>query len=286
MMTDSEMPTMTRFMNFLENQSQVLQVTDTNLANKPNIIFKQNNGWKQVVAVAQSTNSCVICRGVHKIYACEKFKCLQVKERIEIVKTKRLCFNCLNVGHVTVDCRWTRCKTCGKKHNTLLHLDSKTANQRDKNSSDVTTLEATSNFNGLSYKVYNTIILSQSVLSMAIINVKDNEGRLIHARALLDSGAQSNFITEKLARYLQLRRDYIDIPVETLNQVETRVKYSIMAEILSRRTNYHEKAQFLILPTICNKLPNEFIDRENVSIPSINHWPTQILTSRKKLTYY
>jgi hypothetical protein len=73
------------------------------------------------------------------------------------------------MGHVTVDCRLTGCRTCGKKHNPLLYLDSKTANQRDKNSSDVTTLEATtSNFNGLSYKVYNTIISSQSVLSTAI----------------------------------------------------------------------------------------------------------------------
>jgi oligoribonuclease (3'-5' exoribonuclease) len=213
-----------------------------------------------VAAVAKSINSCVICRGVHKIYACEKFKRLQVKERIEIVKTKGLCFNCLNMGHVTVDCRWTGCQICGKKHNVLLHLHSMTANQRDKNSSDVTTLEATtSKFNGLSHKVYNSIISSQSVLSTAIVYVKDNEGRLNQTRALLNSGAQSIFIIEKLARSLQLPRDYINITVETLNQIETRVKYSITAEILSRHTNYHEKVQFLILPTICNELPNEFI---------------------------
>jgi hypothetical protein len=87
----------------------------------------------------------------------------------------------------------------------------------------------------MDYHIKCIIISSQSVLSTAIINVKDNEGHLIEACDLLDSGAQSNFITEKLARSLQLPRDYIDIPVETLNQVETRVKYSI---IITRKLRF------------------------------------------------
>jgi hypothetical protein len=84
MMTNTEMPTMTQFMTFLENRYRVLQVTNTNLSNKPNIVFKQNNTRKQEVAVAQSTNSCVTCQGVYKVYACEKFKYkynVQIKER-------------------------------------------------------------------------------------------------------------------------------------------------------------------------------------------------------------
>ena len=59
---------------------------------------------------------CPMCTRPHPLYRCETFKSKTVNERIEFVKAKRICFNCINSA--------IRCKTpeCGKPHQTLLHL--------------------------------------------------------------------------------------------------------------------------------------------------------------------
>ncbi|XP_050516179.1 uncharacterized protein LOC126891043 [Diabrotica virgifera virgifera] len=69
--------------------------------------------------------TCVICNGAHRIYSCARFTALPPRERINSVKQKKLCFNCLGHQHSIKDCRSTiSCSICSKKHHTLIHLDS------------------------------------------------------------------------------------------------------------------------------------------------------------------
>ena len=268
-LTGTEMPTMKEFTFFLEKRCQILQVTSINLANKSITPTNLNGGRKKAFAIARSSDSCLICKGSHKIYACDTFKNLTVKERADRIKSIKLCYNCLNPGHTNSDCKWSGCKKCGKKHNTLLHYESRDTSSRDNNQPTNSHSEAaTSSFNGLACKAYNAIISPQSVLSTAVVNMKAQNGDIIQARVLLDSGAQSNFVTERFSQALQLLRKQINIPVETLNQVETRVKYSVQIEMQSRCTGYKESVEFLVLPSICNQLPNEYIDKRSISVPN------------------
>lgn len=45
------------------------------------------------------------------------------------------------------------------------------------------------------------------------------------------------------------------MPVEGLNQLETRIKHSVTAQIKFKQTDFAAKLEFLVIPRICNALP-------------------------------
>ena len=64
------------------------------------------------------TKPCLFCSAIHAPWKCPKV--MNVKERKQIIKERRLCFNCLGT-HKIVNCKSDKnCKTCGKRHNTSI----------------------------------------------------------------------------------------------------------------------------------------------------------------------
>ena len=64
------------------------------------------------------TKPCLFCCAVHAPWNCPKVT--NLKERKQIIKERRLCFNCLGT-HKIANCRSDKnCKTCGKRHNTSI----------------------------------------------------------------------------------------------------------------------------------------------------------------------
>ncbi|XP_065094964.1 uncharacterized protein LOC135716044 [Ochlerotatus camptorhynchus] len=55
-------------------------------------------------------------------------------------------------------------------------------------------------------------------LSTAMVRVQDADGIGHYARALLDSGSQSNFVSESLCQKLGLKRTFINLPVSGIGQ--------------------------------------------------------------------
>ncbi len=69
---------------------------------------------------------CPLCDKQHKLEVCDEFLKKKVKERTEFVKSKGLCFSCLQQGHVAKQCKGNiKCRTCKKPHATVLHFESK-----------------------------------------------------------------------------------------------------------------------------------------------------------------
>ena len=68
---------------------------------------------------------CVMCKtDKHPLYACHKFKGLNHADKVAIVKTNSLCFNCLKSGHSSRSCKSLyHCKVCNKSHHSLLHVN-------------------------------------------------------------------------------------------------------------------------------------------------------------------
>lgn len=65
--------------------------------------------------------ACTICKdGSHPLYRCRKFLDLSVQQRLKVVKDSSFCPNCLN-KHDKTPCKFGGCKSCGQRHNTLLH---------------------------------------------------------------------------------------------------------------------------------------------------------------------
>ncbi|XP_060802442.1 uncharacterized protein LOC132902227 [Amyelois transitella] len=60
-----------------------------------------------------------------QLYTCPAFKSLSPKNRLEFIKSKVGCVNCLSLTHSVSKCNSKyKCRQCGKSHHSLLHLDS------------------------------------------------------------------------------------------------------------------------------------------------------------------
>ena len=68
-------------------------------------------------------DDCIYCgRKNHFIDTCKDFIKAPVPMRWRVVRTNRLCYNCLKQDHLSVQCQEEiRCKKCGRNHHELLH---------------------------------------------------------------------------------------------------------------------------------------------------------------------
>lgn len=83
---------------------------------------------------ATRKQTCPICKGSHRIWRCDIFKAKSVNRRLKDVKAASLCTNCLKEGHSMQDCFSRSCRTCRKRHNTLLHKDQHHSKSRSSSS--------------------------------------------------------------------------------------------------------------------------------------------------------
>ncbi|XP_062537982.1 uncharacterized protein LOC134206294 [Armigeres subalbatus] len=88
----------------------------------------QQKSFKQKVSVNASASStpsysCPLsCSDSHSIRICPVFLGKNVSQRRELASQKRLCWNCLSVGHQSKKCNSKyNCRTCHEKHHSLLH---------------------------------------------------------------------------------------------------------------------------------------------------------------------
>ncbi|XP_055543392.1 uncharacterized protein LOC129728940 [Wyeomyia smithii] len=79
---------------------------------------------RSVVAHVASDNvtQCVNCKHAHFLFQCDQFRSLSPQQRFEVVKKHGLSINCLKGTHQAKNCSSGSCKSCSKKHHSLLHL--------------------------------------------------------------------------------------------------------------------------------------------------------------------
>jgi len=79
-----------------------------------------------VPVLATQERKCPMCEGGHTLGYCPKFKNMAYTERMEAVRTYKVCMCCLKVGHIIRTCRAVKVCTvegCKRKHHPLLHND-------------------------------------------------------------------------------------------------------------------------------------------------------------------
>ncbi|KAF2903195.1 hypothetical protein ILUMI_02997 [Ignelater luminosus] len=129
---DMNAPTFDEFIKFLAQRCKILESSAKHSDSRPNYAKKNNSKTflcssinnKPMQSPKHKDTHCPFYKSVHTIYHCEKFKNLSVKARYDEILRLKLCLNCLRFGHTNADCKSSGCKTCGKRHNTLLHRDS------------------------------------------------------------------------------------------------------------------------------------------------------------------
>lgn len=147
-----------------------------------------------------------VCEGEHGASECPILADSTVDERFQSVKNARLCFLCLNRGHVTRECRSRkRCEKngCRSFYHPLLYTDPPTAS-------------------GVASVLYRN-----SIMPVVRVRFRAANGRVCEGNALIDSGAGTTVIRKDFAKALGLqgKRERIELAVvggETVNQPESR----------------------------------------------------------------
>ena len=173
---------------------------------------------KAAVATHLTTSSfakgCQLCPGEkHPLYHCPKFKTMSLEERRSSLSTSNACFNCLKAGHKASQCQSShRCKICQKQHHTLLLKDSETTTNGPVTSPtnpQPGSIRSVASHTGLVLPMepivsHASIPKRNALLMTCKMMVSSTNGSSVEARAILDPGSTTSFITERLANTLRL----------------------------------------------------------------------------------
>lgn len=224
-------------------------------------------------------NKCFTCDKSHKLYHCEQFLAMTPFKRLELVKQNKLCKICLSTheGNIGAKCKITSgCKTCGKNHNTLLHLSN---NRETSKKVAAHTTHEDKDTPEISMHVGDNSGPINVLLATAIIMIKSGFGTMEPVRALIDQGSQSSFITTKTVQRLQLKQQKTQVTVSGLGGTNSGVISGRVALRMTPRFESKFSLQFeaLVLRQLTHMLPGFAIKQKKITI--IRH----ITTGRSEL---
>ncbi|XP_039289437.1 uncharacterized protein LOC111054561 [Nilaparvata lugens] len=86
-----------------------------------NSSFNNSRSTATPNSVFQRPNACLYCNNsAHSVFTCSQLSNLQPQARVDAVRKKHLCFNCLRPFSTGHQC-FGACKQCGKAHHSILH---------------------------------------------------------------------------------------------------------------------------------------------------------------------
>lgn len=255
---DKDYPSLQQFQTFLKGKADLLETLENNNQSKNvGTKLKQQNSHKTFLI---SNTNCHFCKENHPFYNCKIFLELSVEDRLSKVKALKLCINCLKPGHFSKTCKYGTCKKCNSKHNTLLHITK--VNEID------TTAHANKAGNSSSVTVHTYKTNCEVFLSTALVNILDINGKPKVARALLDSAAQSSFITTELSKQLRLNSEEINIAVAALSDVSLNIEGRVKTKIEAIDNAFESEITCLVVPMISNRLPSCNVNISHFKIPN------------------
>ena len=232
----------------------------------------------------------------HSSVQCRKIS--DVHQRKRIIQERKLCRNCLQPGHFAGDCRSkNRCSVCKGRHHTAICLKNRVNNQSamsphnyrsqqrpttsgakintpqqhqqqpgQQKQEDQLPHGAISDSNN-NFHISN---LTQSknkahiFLQTAVAEIMNPEtGQSINARILFDDGSMHSYISEELAKFLNLpvvARECFEI--ETFGNTVSKSVNSNTVKLQINKKNFKFQTEMYTAPYICNALPNARLSPE------------------------
>lgn len=200
-------PTFKDLSIFLDSRTRALE--NFSIGSTTKSASKSSSDPKVTSATASkiSQSACPLCKASHYFSACPKFLSASPTQRRDLVKIHKRCFNCLSQSHALKECKSTfSCRTCQKRHHSLLHVESDFKDSTDSSASSALSLSSerpTSQpvTESSVQSLFASTKLSRSpvLLATAWVNVRSSSGRSFAVRALLNQGSEITFISERLA---------------------------------------------------------------------------------------
>lgn len=271
-----DMPTLNELISFLEDKCQTLEMMDKVRVTDGKSVHKKIEKSSSFTTTARL---CEFCKKEHFIYGCQDLLKLAPASRLEEIKKLKLCLNCFRPGHIAVNCRSSNCKTCGKKHNTLLHIGKSEQPERTSNENEEKKTQDSSFATHIIEKQTSSILDDTAVathiaekkthilLSTASVLVYDGVSNTHEVRALLDSGSQANFITKNLCKKLNLPVSNAKRYISGINQMDSHAAQETRIKIKSKWNNFHATLNCLALERITDNLPQIELNTKQLNIP-------------------
>lgn len=173
------------------------------------------------------THTCTFCFEAHGLFRCDKFLALGEIERLNFVREKNLCMNCLFPGHETIKCNSKYdCKKCHQRHHIPIHEAVISA----ESSAHIAFSETEPSFSGI--VTVNKCI----ILATAKIPVFTMDGRRVILKALLDQGSQVNIISEGACQLLGLKKKKSGVPLFGIGNTPAGVVKHSAAIIMGQKS--------------------------------------------------
>ncbi|XP_058827822.1 uncharacterized protein LOC131687746 [Topomyia yanbarensis] len=277
-----EQDTVKDLTEFLQRRIRVLGSLPTRSV-EPKVVVPQPQRKPFVArsshSVVQNTGGrCIACSESHPLYQCPAFQRLAVSARDKLLRNHSLCRNCFRKGHLAADCssRYV-CRNCKGKHHTLVcfrtdgeggrESTTKVANSSGNSKEGESSTRIASTPSAVSSNMSGQRS-SSVLLATAIVLVEDDQGGSYQARALLDSGSECNFMTERLCQLMSVQRRRSDVSVYGIGQSNTKVKHKVTTTVKSRVSAFSRKMEFLLLPSVTANLPIANVDMTGWEIPT------------------
>jgi len=273
----ADTPTIAELDTFLESRRRALELLQKTQSLKTvtaNPRSTQSAGSKvskpscsNVATQIQST----LCNGSHRLFKCDTFLKLRPRQHLNHARQQRLCFSCLQPFSKKHTCSKQVCRKCNKRHLTLIHIDKQ--NQVTIDSGSTTNNNLSANTNGATMADVNTYHTfkgksrSHVLLATAIVEIKNKSGQYVSCRALLGSGCQSHFITERCVQCLKLPRTQTHTPIQGISNVNTVTHHSVSIHLRSKLTDWHTTLDCAVLSNITGMTPVTKQDISSWKIP-------------------
>lgn len=248
-----ELQDLETFFIYLEQRAQVLQS-----------LYKDNSISKDF---KKKDTNCVCCGERHALFTCFKFKKMPLADKQNLVRSKQLCNLCLRgqPNHTAQSCKSKiKCETCGKRHNTLLHIkfdfnDRKPA-QPQGNSNSVPTKKSFVCVANEEEEMISCVASDQGarvLLATAQIRVKTEGGWSEELCALIDQGSMATFISEHAVKKLQLKRFKNNVTVSGIGGVKAEKSLGSVNLAFTARypTTFVGKTKAIILGKLTSLAP-------------------------------
>jgi hypothetical protein len=105
------------------------------------------------------------------------------------------------------------------------------------------------------------------LLATAIVEVQNKSDHYVPCRALIDSGSESSFISERCVQPLRLSRTKTHASIQGISNVNTATHHSASIHLRSRHTDWHTVLDCAILSNITGTTPPSKLDTSNWKIP-------------------
>ena len=234
------------------NVNAASKTSESTVAPTASVTTHQNHATAP--AAVPANLRCLMCSGNHRLNACNVFLQLSIPDRLKKVQDWRICTNCFG-RHAVDDCKSLfTCRSCHQRHHTMLHHDLSSAMSFQSNTS-CNTISSPNN--------------EVTLLQTALVKIMDSTGSWHTARAFLDSGADSNFISTDVAKALKLKLREAHVEASGLGGARLAVIRNVASASISNddRLECHEM-EFLVTPKVTNPTPIVPINKSMLKIPA------------------